>query len=131
MELVDTNVVSELMRPRPNRGVLAWSGRNRPFAFSVVSLEEVWFGLSLRPSARMERQVSFLLETFAEVLPITDDIARRCAVLRAAQARSGHVRSQADMLIAATARVAGVPLATRNTADFAGCGITLINPFAP
>ena len=129
MELVDTNVVSELMRARPNRGVLAWSGRNRPFAFSVVSLEEVWFGLSLRPSARMAREFSSLLDTFAEILPITDAIARRCALLRATQAQRGHVRSQADMLIAATAYEHGAVLVTRNVADFSGCGLRLLNPF--
>ena len=129
MELVDTNIVSELLRPRPNRNVLAWSARNRPFLFSVVSLEEVWFGLSLRPSARIAREISFLLDTFAEVLPITDAIARRSAELRGAQARRGHVRSQADMLIAATAYEHGAILVTRNVSDFSGCGVRVHNPF--
>lgn len=110
---------------------MAWSGRNRPFSFSVVSLEEVWYGFSLRPSARMAREFSFLLDTFAEIIPVTDAIARRCAVLRAAQARRGHVRSQADMLIAATAYEHGAVLVTRNVADFSGCGVRLLNPFDP
>ncbi len=130
MELVDTNVISELMRARPNRGVLAWSARSQRFAFSVVSLEEVTFGLALRPSARLERQLTALFDTFAHVLPITDAIARRSAELRAAQARRGHVRSQADMLIAATAYEHGTLLVTRNVRDFTGCGIRVHNPFA-
>lgn len=130
MELVDTNVISELMRQRPNRGVLAWSARSQPFAFSVVSLEEVYFGLGLRPSARIERGLTALLDTFARVLPVTDAVARRSAELRAAQARRGHVRSQADMLIAATAYEHGAVLVTRDVRDFTGCGIRVHNPFA-
>ena len=129
MELVDTNVVSELMRPEPNRSVLAWSARNRRFYFSAISLEEVWFGLALRPGARMARHFSALLDTFAEILPITDAIARRSAGLRAGQAQRGHVRSQADMLIAATAYEHGAVLVTRNVRDFAGCGVRVHNPF--
>jgi predicted nucleic acid-binding protein len=130
MDLVDTNVVSELMRPRPDRGVLAWSAIHGSFAFSVVSLEEVLFGLSMRPSARMSRQFDFLISTFATVLPISDAIARRCSELRAGQARRGHVRTQADMLIAATAYEHGAVLVTRNVRDFAGTGVRVHNPFA-
>jgi len=129
-QLVDTNVISELMRARPNRGVLSWSGLNRTFYFSVVSLEEVRFGLSLRPSARIARELSAVLDTFAQILPITDAIARRCAELRAAQARRGQVRSQADMLIAATAYEHGATVVTRNVRDFSGCGVVVHDPFS-
>jgi predicted nucleic acid-binding protein len=129
VELVDTNVVSELMRPSPNRGVLAWSAQNRRFAFSVVSLEEIQFGLAVRPSARIARQFRWLLDSFAEVLPVTDPIAQRSAELRAALHRRGQVRHQADMLIAATAYEHGAVLLTRNVKDFSGCGLRVHNPF--
>jgi toxin FitB len=131
VDLVDTNILSELMRPRPNRGVLAWSEATRAFALSVVSLEEILFGLALRPSARIARQFAFLISNFATLLPVTDAIASRCAELRGAQARRGHVRTQADMLIAATAYEHGTILVTRNVRDFAGTGVRVSNPFTP
>ncbi len=130
MELVDTNVLSELVRPRPDRGVLAWSALNRRFLFSVISLEEVIYGLTVRPSGRVARELLELLDAFAEILPITDAIARRCATLRAAQHQRGHTGTQADMLIAATAYEHGAVLVTRNVRDFTGCGVRVKNPFS-
>ena len=63
-------------------------------------------------------------------MPVTLEIARRAGELRGAFAARGIVRSQPDMLIAATAQVHALTLVTRNTADFAGCGIPLLNPFS-
>ena len=61
--------------------------------------------------------------------PITASIARRCAHLRGEFRRAGKQRTQADMLIAATAIEHNLALATRNIKDFAGAGIALVNPF--
>jgi predicted nucleic acid-binding protein len=127
--LVDTNVLSELMRPAPHSRVVAWAKRQEGFGLSVVSLEEILFGLSLRPNVRVERWFAGFVADHCEVLKVTERIARRCALLRATHRAKGRERTQADMLIAATAAEHAVPLATRNVHDFDGCGISVVNPF--
>lgn len=127
--LVDTNVVSELMRPRPDARVLAWSRRLDRIALSVVTLEELWFGIARRPSPRMERWLSAFLLEHVDVLPVTAEIAQRCGLLRAQLDRGGERRAQADVLIAATALERRLVLATRNVTDFESCGVRVVNPF--
>ncbi len=129
MYLVDTNVLSELMRPRPDARVLAWArGLSRP-SLSVVTLEELYFGLGLKPSARMETWLREFVERHCEILPVTEGIAHRCGTMRAEHRRRGRPRTQADMLIAATAWEHRLTLATRNAADFEDCGVQILNPF--
>ncbi len=128
MHLVDTNVISELMRPRPAPGVLAWFGGLADAAVSVITVEEIGFGLVLRPNVRMEKAFDGFLRACV-VWPVTEGIARRSATIRALLRAMGHVRHQADMLIAATAAEHGVVLATRNVRDFEGCGVRVVNPF--
>jgi predicted nucleic acid-binding protein len=127
--LVDTNVLSELMRPTPQSRVVAWAKRQDGFSVSVVSLEEILFGLALKPNLRVEQWFAGFLAEHCEVLTVTERIARRCAVLRAGHRARGRQRTQADMLVAATAGEHAVPLATRNVRDFDGCGISVVNPF--
>ena len=66
-----------------------------------------------------------------QVLDATAAIARRAGEMRGMLAVRGQVRSQADMLIAATAQVHALTLVTRNVRDFDGCGIAVLNPFTP
>jgi predicted nucleic acid-binding protein len=127
--LVDTNVVSELMRPRPARGVVEWAEGQENMSLSVVTLEEILVGLSHRPNERLSRWFEEFLKAHCEVLGVTASVARRCAALRGELRRGGKQRTQADMLIAATALEHGLALATRNTKDFEGCGVPLVNPF--
>ena len=129
MHLVDTNVLSELMRPRPAPRVLAWAEALPAIALSVVTLEELFYGLSLKPSARMEGWLRGFLDEYCEVLPVTESIARRCAALRAGFRQGGRPRTQADMLIAATAWEHRLTIATRNVTDFDGCGVPVVDPF--
>ena len=127
--LVDTNVISELCRRNPDEGVLGWAGGITRLAISVVSVEEIFFGLAWRPNAR----VLEWMETFFqrhEVLPISQGIVRRGGELRGQLAARGIVREQAEMLIAATAQAHQLTLVTRNTRDFENCGIGLLNPFS-
>jgi predicted nucleic acid-binding protein len=127
--LVDTNVISELCRRQPNQGVLAWaSGVTRP-AVSVITLEEIFFGLTWRPNPRVLEWMESFFQRH-EVLPISQNIARRGGELRGQFSARGIVREQADMLIAATAQVHQLTLVTRNTRDFENCGIGLLNPFS-
>lgn len=130
MILLDTNIVAELSRRRPNPVVERWASTVKPpFGFSVVSLEEVRYGLSWRPTPRAELWFSEFLAGFCSLLPVTDTVARRAGDLRGRFQAAGETRTQADMLIAATALEHQLPLATRNTRDFNGCGVALVNPF--
>ena len=132
MHLADTNIASELMRQRPDAGVQRWVlGLERVAArvvISAMSVDEIIFGLERKPHmAKMLWFESFLRNS--TVLPVTESIAQRAGEMRAQLATRGQVRSQADMLIAATAQVHALTLVTRNVRDFDGCGIAVLNPF--
>ena len=128
--LVDTNVLSELARQSPDPQVLRWaSGVLLPLSISVVSLEEVSYGLAWRPNPEIRAWFETFLAESCDVLPVTATIARRAGELRGTFRGDGRQRTQADMLIAATAQVHQLLLVTRNERDFDGCGISIVNPF--
>ncbi|TXT37996.1 MAG: PilT protein domain-containing protein [Comamonadaceae bacterium] len=132
MQLVDTNVLSELMRQQPNAGVLLWlQGRQRVttrIKISAITVDEIMLGLAWSPSVRLQRWFDAFLQS-NEVLPITIDIARRAGELSARLKAQGQTRAQADRLIAATAQIYDLTVVTRNVNDFAGCGVGVLNPF--
>ncbi|MEK7765946.1 MAG: PIN domain-containing protein [bacterium] len=127
--LADTNVVSELLRSAPNVGVLGWLARNERFVLSAVTIEEMAYGLAVRPQPHLERRWHAALRSRIDVLPVTEEIARRAGGLRAERRLAGRTCSPADMLIVATAAMNGMTLVTRNVRDFVGCGVKLENPF--
>ena len=132
MILLDTNVLAELCRRRPDPAVERWAGSAlTPFGLSVVTVEEVHFGLAWKPNARIEALVDQFLTERCEIFPVTRPVARRAGALRGQFRRTGRTRTQADMLIAAIAQVHQLPVATRNVRDFEGCGVALVNPFEP
>lgn len=133
MYLVDTNVLSELTRPRPNRHAVEWLQRQTAIVVSVITIEELAFGVARAPAARrrvLQRWLEEVSGSAALRLDVTEPIARAAADLRAAREAAGRRVTQADMLIAATALLHGLGLATRNARDFAGCGIHVVDPFA-
>jgi predicted nucleic acid-binding protein len=135
MFLLDTNVVSELRRPeKADPKVLAWSsGLSATETFiSAITLLELELGVL--SAERKDNAKGQILRTWLDdqvvprfegrVLPFDAAVALRCARL--------HVpdrRAERDALIAATALVHGMDVVTRNDADFAGTGVTIINPW--
>ena len=128
--LSDTNIISELSRPEPNPGVLAWAKDVPSLAVSAISVEEIFSGLTWRPNPRIREWFEQFLDRYCQVLQGTEEIARVCGSLRGDLRATGTTRPQADLLIAATARVHQITLVTRNTRDFADCRVSLLNPFS-
>ncbi|HEY0218011.1 MAG TPA: type II toxin-antitoxin system VapC family toxin [Cellulomonas sp.] len=135
MIVVDTNVWSEPLRPEPDPQVLAWMRAHAAeLHLPALVVHELRFGIELLPlGARRDRlaaQVDATVRGLAErVLTYDSDVATTHAQLRAAARGAGHEPSAQDGQIAAHAAHLGAPLATRNTADFTGLGVTLIDPW--
>lgn len=131
--LLDTNVVSELRRPRPHGGVLAWlrETADEQLHLSVVTLAEIQAGVEItrEQDAAKAAQIEDWLDRVARtynVLPMDAPVFR-------AWARLMHRRSDTlyeDAMIAATAQVHGLTVVTRNTSDFTPFGVQVWNPFA-
>jgi toxin FitB len=133
VHLVDTNVWSELARPRPDAAVLRWLTQHEEVAISVVSIEELAYGVARAPHPRRRKLAAWfeaMIESAERVLDVTSAVARAAGELRAARDSVGRPVAQADMLICATALVHGLTLATRNVNDFDGCGVVVVDPFA-
>ena len=128
-ELYDTNILSELTRPAPNKGVIDWIAKVSTIYLSAITVDEIYFGLKRRPHAKIQKWFEVYLANDCQVLPVTTEIAKYAGELRGQLSLKGQVRSQADMLIAATAFVHGLRLVTRNERDFQDCNIVVINPF--
>lgn len=129
MFLYDTNIVSELVKPIPNPGVMALSQSINQVYLSVITIEEIFYGLTAKQATRTMQRIEAFLQSQAVVLPVTDEIARRAGELRGLLRTRGQTRTQADMLIAATAQLHQLTVVTRNVKDFESCGVPLLNPF--
>lgn len=127
--LIDTNIISELVRVRPNRGVLHWANTVQRIYISVITLEELHYGLAWKPNRRIETWLNDFLEASCEILPVSAKTARVAGMLRGKSRSKGRTLSQADMLIAACALEHGLILVTANTKDFDSIGLSLLNPF--
>lgn len=136
MIVLDTNVVSEAMRPSPDGAVLTWlnAQSSDTLYLASVTLAELLFGVgALSAGARQVRLATALdrlLALFAgRILPFDQDAARRYAETAVTARRAGHPLPTADGYIAATAAAHGFAVATRNVRDFAGVGVALIDPW--
>ena len=137
MILLDTNVISEMLKPAPDVAVKAWLNAQAPAEvyLSAVSEAELRFGVAvLAPGQCQDRLAeaidALLREEFAgRLLPFDTAAARSFADIAAARRRSGRPISPFDGQIAAIARTHRAVLASRNVADFEGCDIPLIDPW--
>ena len=138
MILLDTNVVSELMRPAPTEAVLAWFAAQdaADLYLSTIGEAELRRGAAMLPTGRRRDQLmamidAMIAEDFAgRILPFDSNAAQAFVLVFMERRAAGRPISFADCQIAATARAQGAAIATRNTADFAGCGIAVIDPWA-
>ncbi len=137
--ILDTNVVSEPMRPSPSRAVLDWlseSHEGGPPFVTTITVAEILFGIELLPGGKRRDQMLAQAEAaFAEdfvgrVLPFDEDAARAFPGIAVRRRAQGKPIADLDAQIAAIARSRDAILATRNTADFEGCGLRLVNPWA-
>jgi toxin FitB len=131
--LLDTNVISELTKKVPDSSVVEFWSRLEEITISVITLEEIEFGIG-----RMKTSKKEILEKWwdefknipPQILPITPEVARISANLRSKEELNGRVITQADSLLSATSLFTGRIFVTRNTKDFQNMGIALLNPFS-
>jgi predicted nucleic acid-binding protein len=137
--LLDTNVVSEWVRPQPDRNVISWLAEvdeDRVF-ISVISFAEIRRGVEmLMAGRRRERLANWLAEElplrFEErILDIDPRVAETWGVVMARGQKIGLTIGSMDAFVAATAEAHGLTLATRNVKDFRRLGISLLDPWRP
>lgn len=137
MIIIDTNVVSELLRPVPEPQVEQWLSKQdgRTVYLTAISEAELRHGLVIMPAGKRRASLTdavdrILREDLAgRILPFNSDAAQSYAVIAAARRSAGRPIAQADCQIAAIAHSRSATVATRNTPDFEGCDIDLINPW--
>jgi len=139
MIILDTNILSELMRPAPEAVVEQWLAEQPEASvfISAITEAELRYGAKIMPAGK--RQTALVAEiegTIGEdfggrILPFDSHAAVAFAEIAAQRRQSGRPISQADAQIAAIARSRGASLATRNVSDFEDCGIDVINPWTP
>ncbi|MGA7260422.1 MAG: PIN domain-containing protein [Stellaceae bacterium] len=137
MIVLDTNVISELMRAKPHPAVLAWVAAQPRATLYTTSINqtEILYGIAMLPAGRRRNALAAAAEAmFAEdlagrVLPYDRAAAARYAEIVVARRRVGNPIEAFDALIAATALTAGTSLATCDLGGFDGCGLMLIDPW--
>lgn len=136
MIILDTNVLSELMRSAPDRRVLAWVSAQAAASLFTTALSEaeILYGIAVLPAGRRRKALDLaVVGLFADfgdrVLPFDSAAAQTYATIAADRRTAGRPISFADAQIAAIARTLGARLATRNTPDFDGCGVQVIDPW--
>ena len=138
MTILDTNVVSELISVAPSQAVVHWISSQRlldDLLITAVTVAEILYGVELLPKGKrrdrlhQNAQAMFAEDFAGRVLPFDEQAARAFAPLTAVRRAQGRPIAEFDAQIAAIVRVHDATLATRNTADFEGCGVRLIDPW--
>ena len=137
MIIIDTNVVSELMRAIPDPAVLTWfaSHAANSLFLTAISEAELRTGAAILPAGQRRDRLIGAIDAMIEqdfagrILPFDSSAARSYAEIAAARRVAGKPIMDADCQIAAISRACGAAIATRNVKDFEGCGIDVINPW--
>jgi hypothetical protein len=137
--VLDTNVISELMRPKPTPSVVEWlDGQPRSALFvTSVSIFEISTGLARLGDGLRKQALTLAFQrlrdtTLADqVLDVDAPAAVAAAALHTGRLRVGRLVNAADTFIAGIAISRGASIATRNIKDFADCGIPLVDPWSP
>ncbi len=139
MIILDTNVLSEVMKPAPSAEVLAWLAAQPAASVYTTSITqaEVLHGLMLLPAGRRRRALeeaaaSMFTEDFGgRILGFGTEAAPPYALIASRRRRAGRPISHFDAQIAAIARSSGAAIATRNVSDFEDCGVRVVDPWRP
>jgi hypothetical protein len=137
MIILDTNVLSELMRPKPSPGVVGWVARQPAAELFTTSITEaeIFYGIELLTKGKRREGLLAAAEAmFAEdlagrIFGFESDAARVFSKIAAHRRALGKPISHADAQIAAIAQTRGAKLATRNVADFDDCGLDVLDPW--
>jgi toxin FitB len=137
MIILDTNVLSELMRPKPSPRVAAWVAKQPPTELFTTSITEaeIFYGIELLTKGKRREGLLAAAEAmFAEdlrdrIFGFESDAALVFSKIAARRRALGRPNSHADAQIAAIAQVRGAKLATRNVADFDDCGLDVVDPW--
>ncbi len=132
--LLDTNVISETVRPKPDVQVLRWLSELPTLLLPAVGVFELSSGIQRlspgRKRAFLESWLDELLASNCEVLPFDREAALTCAILESDARRRGRAIDLRDLLILAIAKSQDLGVATRNVAHFRGFGVTVFDPFS-
>ena len=137
MIVLDTNVISELMKATPAERVMNWVGGQPLSTLCTTSntQAEILHGIMLLPSGKRRVAIAaaadamFAVEFGGRILAFDSDATHPYARIATARRRAGHPISHFDAQIAAIAHAAGATVATRNVVDFEGCGVKIVNPW--
>jgi predicted nucleic acid-binding protein len=135
--VLDTNIISEIMRAKPEARVIKWlnSQQASKLFLSSITLAEIGYGLYILPDGKrkwnlQQRFDQFIKNAFeTQIVDFTQDSAQVYARLMGERKQAGNPMSIPDGQIAAIALANGYTIATRNIKDFNNCGLVLINPF--
>jgi toxin FitB len=135
--VLDTNVLSEMMLPVPSERVSHWLARHGGSFTTTITQAEILYGIEMLPPGKRRAGLATAAnEIFTEdfmdrTLAFDGYSAVMFPLIKSARRGLGRPISDFDAQIAAIARAHGATLATRNTVDFEGCGVSLINPWLP
>ena len=135
--LLDTNVLSELRRPRPERKVVAFVA-SQPLDLlhiSIVTLAEIRFGIELVPDPVRRSELTDWLTNKVRpmferrALAVSEDVMFKCRLIVEEGRKTGHTFSQPDLIIAATGLHHGLTVVSRDTAEYAKARVPVFNPW--